>query len=264
MEYMATVDTKCLSAKEYKSLGNAGYQLSPDTRWVAYNMTFDPKAPIPSDAQFPESMLVHGCLYGIQAFFDRGLLLHLAATFSGTVSGSLWTEHPFLVASYTGPQNLQRIYNYGNVSFERISRVFGNISDSLTNYIRQNGDVNHSAPAFGVVMRDQTCLQVRWGWLAFPAGLVLITLIFFAALVIDTRPTGTRAQVWKSSPLGLMFHGLKQPAKYLVHRQEGHDHNMNDIAGMESVAKGMIVRLEASEKGVNLLEIEEDERVSRK
>ena len=78
-----------------------------------------------------------------------------------------------------GPQILQTIYNYGDVSFNRVNSTFQNISDSITSFFRQNSFSKYSNPAKGVVIHDQTCLSVRWAWLAFPSILVLLTLIFF-------------------------------------------------------------------------------------
>lgn len=102
---------------------------------------------------------------------------------------------------------LLQVYDYGSVSLESLNSTFQNISQSITTYMRERGNANHSEPVRGIVLHGQTCLEVRWGWLALPAALVVLTLLFFIAMIIQTRPTGNRAQIWKSSPLALMYHG---------------------------------------------------------
>jgi hypothetical protein len=63
---------------------------------------------------------------------------------------------------FQGPQNLQTILNYDDVSFERVGTTFSSASDPLTTNFRQNGQLNHSTPATGQVMRNETYLEVRY------------------------------------------------------------------------------------------------------
>jgi hypothetical protein len=61
---------------------------------------------------------------------------------------------------------LLAIYNNGNLCFEDLNETFANISDSLTQHVRQNGMKNFSSPAYGLVLHEQTCIRIRWrGWL---------------------------------------------------------------------------------------------------
>ena len=111
-----------------------------------------------------------------------------------------------------------QVYDYGNVSLESLNSTFQNISQSITTYMRETGNANHSEPAGGNVLRGETCLEVHWGWLALPAALVVLTLLFFIVMIIQTRPTGNRAQIWKSSPLALIYHGKLRLPSSLLHR----------------------------------------------
>jgi len=248
--YLGMVDTTCLSAHERQSLLNVGYHLDSSTRWLAYNLTFDPQSQnISSNASFPESMLVSECIYII----DHLLVVTLWETylkdfFQATVEGDSFNSD--VIETLRGSQNLQTIYNYGDVSFDRVNRTFQNISDSITSFFRQNSVSKFNDPAKGVVMHNRTCLSVQCAWLAFPSILVLLTLIFFVAIIIDTRPMGNRAPVWKSSPLALAFHGLELPNR--------HETGVGDIEGMEALAKDMVVRLGTTEKGLKLVESENE------
>lgn len=260
--YLAMIDTNCLSPKERRDLGHAGYTFDADSKWLAYNLTFDPQHQnvsnattahnISSNAAFPQSMLANGCMYIIDNWFIAILWEnYLADFFNGTVVGDTGNDNFGEILELAGPQVLQTIYNYGNVSFDRVDEIFQNISKSITTFFREDTTSNYSTPAKGLVMHDQTCLSVRWSWMAFPAILVLLTLIFFIAMTIATRPVGSRAPVWKSSPLPLLFHGFERPISPL--RGGGSPNGREDLDDMENLARAIIVRLEHTEKGLMLV-----------
>ncbi|KAL6716055.1 hypothetical protein ACLMJK_007017 [Lecanora helva] len=233
------IDTSCISPAEHSMLVAAGYAIDPAKRWLPYNLTFN--ASSQGNSTFPSSMLQkdHECIYAIDSFLVYDLWEeYLAPFFEGTVSGA--TNEYGLIDWWEGPQTLQKIYNFGNITLERIDSIFRNISDSLSNHVRQNGNSNHSTPAQGIVSHDATCLEVRWGWLALPAGIVLATIIFFAITLFVTRPNMEGANAWKSSPLPLLFHGLRPS------HLERENSVLHDIKDMELAAKKMNVRLAAS------------------
>ena len=253
--YLGMADTMCLSAHKRQSLLKAGYHLDPSTRWLAYKLTFDPESGnISTNASFPESMLVNECIYILGNAFVYNLWNDfMIKFFESTLEGD--AGHSGAIEDLKGSQNLQTIYNYGDVSFDRVNSTFQNISDSITNYFRQNGLSKYSDPAKGVVLQDQTCLSVQWAWLAFPSALVLLTLIFFVITVIDTRPTGNRAPMWKSSPLAFYFHGLELPNRL--------QSSVDDINGMENLAKDIIVRLDTVDKELNFVSLEDQQEDSK-
>lgn len=241
--YYATVDTDCITQTERDQLVVAGYQLDSNVRWLPYTLEYDPQ--VSSNSSFPSSMLEHECLFVVDYTLAQSLWKqYFDEFFYGNLSGAM---HNHGISRYYGPQNLNAIYDYGNITFDRVDDIFRNISDSMTTYIRQAGHVNHSSPALGIVTRNETCLEVRWGWLALPAVLVAGTLVFFTAMIVETRPTGNRAQIWKSSPLALIFHGLEDPNRLHTNRE------MEGISDMERTAKGITVTLATTDTGVNLV-----------
>jgi hypothetical protein len=244
------LDMYCLPTQELEALRRAGYKVKFETRWLWYSPY--PTASTTENSTLTDWMFSHNCLYQWDSSFTAGLYGTYLDTFmDGTVSGLLGELG---VNTYVGPQVIQTIYNYGNVTFDSMNSTFANISDAMTIYLRQNGHINYSTPASGVVMHTQTCLGVRWVWLIFPAALVTLTLVFFVLMVISTRPTGDRAKIWKSSPLALIFHGLEhQPSTY----REKYD--LNDIKGMEGLAKEKVVTLGVSEKNVVKLLVAKEE-----
>ena len=78
-----------------------------------------------------------------------------------------------------------------------------------------------------------------------------MTFIFFVLIVISTRTT--KAGIWKSSPLALIFHGLFAPNAGEV-EQEQID-RLNDLHGMDKVAKGVIVRLDWKDDILSFVEL---------
>ena len=93
-----------------------------------------------------------------------------------------------IITRINGSEVLQTIYNYSNVSFDRVNQVFENVSDSTTDFFRLQTLPKYNDPAQGLVSQDQMCLGVRWPWLAFPSTLVLLTLTFLIAVLIESRP----------------------------------------------------------------------------
>ena len=162
-------------------------------------------------------------IYTLDRFVVEQLEAYVQTVFECIIEGDADPMIP-IMTELKGPQILQTIYNYGDVSFDRVESTFQNVSDSITSFFRQNS-FSKNDPAKGVVLHDQTCLSMQWAWLAFPSILVLSTLVFFIAMIIDTRPTGNRVPIWKSSPLALVFHGLESPNGYHI--------DVEDINGME-------------------------------
>jgi hypothetical protein len=127
---------------------------------------------------------------------------------------------------------------------ESVEAVFRNIADSLTAQLRQMPAVNASGPAMGYITSNETCVQVRWGWLAFPAALVALMILLFIAMLLETRGGEERDRNWKSSPLALMYHGLDQDTLF-EHKHGG----TNRVEGMIEDAEQLHMRLIRTEKG---------------
>lgn len=108
--------------------------------------------------------------------------------------------------SFSGPIELQTLYNSSNVSFAGINQTFDNIATGFTNYMRLNGNATFSAPAQGVVWHYATCLNVRWPWIALPASLVALTSLVLLPLTIFFTARA-EVPVWKAHPLPFILRG---------------------------------------------------------
>ena len=241
----AAIDVRCLSELERQLLVASGYIIKPEQRWLSYNFTHDLSnestfANFSAASQYPGSMLYNGCMYVINEVFVHEFWdMYLKDFFQGTVKGD--ATDSLVIESLNGSQSLQAIYNWGNASFERVDSKFKDIADAITKYMRLNAANKLNRPAEGVVLHNQTCLSVRWAWLAFPAFLITMHLVFFVATLITLRRTKDRVPIWKSSPLALIYNGIQVPKEDWI--------SIRDITGMEHVAKSTNIRLSSTKTG---------------
>ena len=248
------VDVDCLSSQQRQSLVRSGYQIGPDTHWLAYNksiynetgQTYLSYYFSPTDGNTTKGDIPLECIYDFADFTTISISSWLRSYFQGAVTEG----NDF---GWGGPPVLQSFFNDSNVDFAGVNSTFASVADSMTNYIRRNGNPGFSAPALGVVHQTETCVQIRWAWLAFPAALVLLTLLFFVAMIMEVGFTSDHGQNWKSSPLPLMFYGLEDHA---VNHHQGHSSGLLRVQELEKTAKDMQVRLGPSENGWKFLKMD--------
>jgi hypothetical protein len=135
---------------------------------------------------------------------------------------------------------------------------FGKLAESLTAYMRSvsaqevpyeiyNATIPNDGPVQGISYELQAHIQIQWEWLSFPAAMLVLTFLFFLLIVVQSARSSV--PVWKSSPLALLFHGLKlssiEPSRLVT-----------DIGGMEQRARGLKVKLIHSPSGFALQEEE--------
>lgn len=207
-ELFGLVDMDCISDSDRQSLALAGYPTDQMSRWLPYNITFDPStAIINSSSPFPQSLLAENCLYIVDTFF----LLHLwedilSPLLVGPVTRSL-DEDASTAFAYTfqGTQQLLQLYDSGNVSMDAINSTFVNLAQALTLWTRQNGAPNYSRRAEGAVLHYAVCVQVYWAWISLPAALAGLALVLFVLTVIITARQ--RAPLWRDSALPTLLYG---------------------------------------------------------
>ena len=122
---------------------------------------------------------------------------------------------------------------------KNFSRRIDNLATSMTNNIRQqNGSGITSFD--GLAYKTETYVRVRWAWFAYPAAIVLISLVYLIGVIVET--TRCDVAIWKSSNLALIFHGktlvLAKPDRIFV----------NKASQMAEVAKEVDVELVQSDE----------------
>ena len=215
--YNAMVDMSCVAdPRKRTQLAQLGYKFDNKTTFIPYHHSFDestgnwwPDA-YAADGMTPivtnltlSSLVPRKCIYEINLMAVNTLNQFWNTYFNGTLTP--------LGTLYSGPSQLETIYNNGQLSFLSVSQTFHNLSMSMTTHIRQNGVEAFSPPTQGQVMKNVTCVRVQWEFLIFPAALICLMLTFFVGMALDTRNRqGVQGidHEFKSSPLALMVHGL--------------------------------------------------------
>jgi hypothetical protein len=100
-------------------------------------------------------------------------------------------------------------------------------------------------PAMGTANELHVYVDIRWEWLIFKGAILVLTICFFVLVVFQSAKD--EVVVWKESPLVLLFHGLQL-------KEERDQSGPMDLAGMESKAKKVRVRLRNGDFGVKLKE----------
>jgi hypothetical protein len=241
-EAISMVSVDCLSDPERDFLLKQGYNITNDTTWLPYNASFSPYYGTPSrtlesnGTWVNDTLVSRNCIYEYypQSYNDVSYFLQINFNASIITDGDV----------FGGPSIAQAFYNAGNINLASVQSTFENIAQSMTVHMRNAGNASYSAPALGQVINQETCVQVRWAWLTYPAAVVLLLVIFFAAMIWETGRDVHRVHGWKSSPLALMYHGLNQDV------QDRHGYGvLVQNSEMEQNARRMQVRLRPTEKG---------------
>ncbi|KAJ5599273.1 hypothetical protein N7450_000340 [Penicillium hetheringtonii] len=125
---------------------------------------------------------------------------------------------------------------YGN--YTEMNNVFQSLASSLTTHARSKVC---GSPVNGTAWTDQSYVHVRWIWLALPAAVVVLSLVFLVVTIIHTR----NQYIWKSSPLALLFSDLQIDAANTLRPDP-------TLKGMEDTSRNMQVWLETTADGVRL------------
>ncbi|KAF4835895.1 hypothetical protein CGCTS75_v002497 [Colletotrichum tropicale] len=112
-----------------------------------------------------------------------------------------------------------------------------NMADAITTEMRRNGSsVNPQQTIQGLVWIQQQFVVVRWAWLALPATMLVLTSLFLAATIVETRRKDVG--VWLSSPLVLFFNArLDSSGKDVL--SDASSKSLNTADGMVRVAAGL-------------------------
>jgi hypothetical protein len=189
---------------------------------------------------------------------------YLAKMFQGQVTMVMYSNARLMVNASSDV--MTQLYNSGNITYASITSNYMSATTALDHYIRQNGDANYSTPVIGFVYGSSTCLHVQWPWIILPAVFAVLLLLFFAAMIVETTPSGSHRNAWngqqpvhdfKASPLTLLFHGF-EPRKH-VSSADIPGEDVADTKAMEKAAEGIYVRFSPSDRGWRFVEDDGDD-----
>lgn len=94
--------------------------------------------------------------------------------------------------------------NEGRSNMSYVQGIIDNLATALTSHVRSLGTGD---PVYGDMRLTHTFVRVRWAWLAYPVALVLLSILFLVSTIIKSARCADQ-EVWKSSPLALLYHGF--------------------------------------------------------
>lgn len=136
--------------------------------------------------------------------------------------------------------------------------ILKHLAQAMTTYIRSvdpkqqvtegksnsSWSVREAQSIVGISTALHVYIAIRWPWLTFTGAILILTLVFFVLVVMQSSKDGV--VVWKSSPLALLFHGLQLEDKQRCEPMS--------LAGMEHRAREIKVQLREGGYGVKLEE----------
>lgn len=123
-----------------------------------------------------------------------------------------------------------------------VASTLTNISNSVTNAIMRS---DNGALALGIIWHQEPIIKIQWVWLTLPLVVVVSSAILLVSMILASRRYN--APRWKSSPLPILFHGVRNWDDEEEHDLvEGRLEKLNE---MEDRAKTKRVRIFTSLKG---------------
>lgn len=274
---MGLLDTNCVSVSQQALLASADLFIdsnAADKRWKPVWVDFesDSDAVLEGIGDFVSKgcilmidYLVSGDISSFAQYFSedyaenkilRGWVSQPMDTtlFSGNLTSSNpWinsSKYHFIYEPYGGHHFIRHLYNWGDNSFERVDETLANISESLTRYLRALPAEDRRFPSYsrfaeGQTLNTATCLDVHWSWIAYPAIVTALSLVFLAT--VATLSINRHVPVWKESPLVWLFRGPSMQPQHDQQEQQPTEVKRVTpgpaLSNMESVSKHMRVRL---------------------
>lgn len=148
------------------------------------------------------------CVWAMEWSGANAIQIFLTSLFSeSSFSGSNLTISGSDYSHTMGQTWLKLLFDNGNADMNSVNKYMSSLAISMSAAVRQYGDTLSSDFVQGTVLSSQTCIRVRWAWISLPATLLLLTIVFLALTVVQTARKSWQG-TWKSSAIGLLFHGF--------------------------------------------------------
>lgn len=180
------------------------------------------------------------CVYWLPFQVVQGL----SAAISDLLGNNIVSYGPLMIRA-SGNLWSVKLWNNGTPTLDIVQATMDGMTRSITARFRQGDGISvNMGPANGTVWEMQTCVGVNWEWLALPAGLLLLTVVFLVLTII--RTSSKQARVWKSSIFAVLFSGLDQETRKS-------DRPVLNLEDMKAAAGRAMVRLEDTKDGFRLV-----------
>lgn len=254
---LTSVDISCLNSTETAALTKIGYSIpsvSEWPNWVALNTsTFQ----VESD----EHQVVLNVPFRSEcAYFAHPLDQEsLGSNFFGSFFQGTLEVGPEV--QDTGSNIIPPlIYKDGAMNISTLDDTFQGLVQAMTSYARNTasgsnfsfGQVNGTESMWstnGTAWKQETCIKVQWPWIAFPATMVVGTVLFLAATIFTTDGSSEASnQDYKASILPVIIHGIERRGG-----QKGFE-SIRSVKAMTRDAKSIRVRFAQTSDGWRFVE----------
>jgi hypothetical protein len=193
----------CSSSSTFSAATPVG--ISNNTFWMQSSLTPSPE---PDDLRW----WPNECIWAVTTGQDFALSSFLDILFvNKTVSGWYGTGSD---RSTWGEVWMKDLWRNGTADLNTVNTFAQQLAGSITTYMRNfNSSYVKTLYTDGDAIRTEVCIKVRWAWVAFPAGLTLLSIMFLGLTISKTRLSyrlGRAKGVWKSSSLAVLFAGLHE------------------------------------------------------
>ena len=198
--------------------------------------------------EVPEAMnmnIANASAYTVDVISLRAL----GQAFTTFMTGSVIFQGNLLQPQYSGigrgptPASIDsfaEVMYSASDSLESMSRLSEQIASGMSTYIRTSRPAPLDAKFAPSVSSTEIVVKVRWGWLAFPLGLLVSAQIFLVMTILQTRRRCVRP--WKGHRLPLLLADTDDIVKEMA---EG---GLDTRNGLEDRVGRMTVRLEFDER----------------
>jgi len=210
-----------------------------------YNVYITPNASASAapDGQNTTYVMGMGSLLGMQSWFST-IFANGSASRNPSYLNKTITEDTLIVNLTVGISSGETFFDTDVVTafywnyYEYASGLSMLMQDLATSMTVSLRSFNGAVPAAGTALRDETFVHVRWGFIALPVLVVILTALFLAAMMWRSRRSG--AGLWKSSALAMLLHGVDEETRREFSGAE-------NLQQEERVAKGVMVQLDNGE-----------------
>lgn len=150
--------------------------------------------------------------YLSDSLFDKINRLYFNRTVEGVIAGTFMTYTGQGGSRVAGGDFIWAFFHY----FDDLDSWITRLARSMTNHIRSKGKVggagelDEAATAGvrkkyeGTAFAEEVIIHVRWGWIAYPVMLSMLSIVFLVAQILLTaRRPDVRA--WKDEPLATLW-----------------------------------------------------------
>lgn len=200
----------------------------------------DAQAPIPFTSIPASFNIAPRTTYGVTSATVSGAQSWLSQSLGGSIGA--FTTEGFVYQDANGQALTNDLLTGAWTNAANPFAWIQGVALSISNMLRADRPAPAEAPGgdksfyAGKASFETVYWSVRWGWIAYPAAMVMGGLVYLVLTLLETRRLEVRA--WKSNPLALLFTGMDDGR-----RIDGVQGAMDRKGGLERRVGGLRVQL---------------------